>query len=48
MYLWRNLPEGQLLAVLQWWKERREKADDPAPAKPLAVETHEPLPPTPR
>ena len=24
MYLWRNLPEGQLLAVLRWMQARRE------------------------
>ena len=23
MYLWRNLPEGQLVAVLRWLKTRR-------------------------
>jgi hypothetical protein len=24
MHLWRNLPEGQLLAVLRWMQARRE------------------------
>lgn len=47
MYLWRNLPEGQLLAVLQWLKGRREKSPDPTPAKPLAVEADKYAPPSP-
>jgi len=25
MYLWRNLPEGQLTAVLRWLGHRREE-----------------------
>ncbi len=25
MYLWRSLPEGQLLAVLRWMSSRRER-----------------------
>jgi len=25
MYLWRSLPEGQLLAVLRWMSARRER-----------------------
>jgi hypothetical protein len=25
MYLWRSLPEGQLLAVLRWMSTRRER-----------------------
>jgi hypothetical protein len=48
MYLWRNLPEGQLLAVLQWLKGRKEMSRDPGPAKPLPAETGTPLPPSPR
>lgn len=24
MYLWRSLPEGQLLAVLRWMQSRRD------------------------
>lgn len=24
MYLWRSLPEGQLLAVLRWMQSRRQ------------------------
>jgi hypothetical protein len=31
MYLWRNLPEGQLLAVLRWMQVRREASRLPAP-----------------
>jgi hypothetical protein len=26
MYLWRNLPEGQLTAVLRWMRDRRRVA----------------------
>lgn len=28
MYLWRGLPEGQLLAVLRWMSLRREGRSD--------------------
>lgn len=40
MYLWRNLPEGQLLAVLRWMQARREQRGAPAgkPAEPRAEE----------
>jgi len=33
MYLWRNLPEGQLLAVLRWLKTRREPFGPAAASK---------------
>jgi len=33
MYLWRNLPEGQLLAVLRWFQARREAGRPAADAK---------------
>lgn len=36
MYLWRSLPEGQLLAVLRWMSTRRERQ---AADKRLASET---------
>lgn len=41
MYLWRNLPEGQLLAVLRWIRARREEPGVPAgkPAESCAEET---------
>lgn len=32
MYLWRNLPEGQLLAVLRWFQARREAGQTAAHA----------------
>jgi len=48
MYLWRNLPEGQLLAVLQWLKGRKETPGDPVAAKLLPAESGAPLPPTSR
>ncbi len=45
MYLWRNLPEGQLTAVLRWLGHRRDdrrltaqNATKPAEAQPLAAE----------
>jgi len=44
MYLWRNLPEGQLTAVLRWLGHRREdrrltaqNAAKPAEAQILAA-----------
>ena len=45
MYLWRNLPEGQLLAVLRWMQARREATRLPAPGGSSAdtgVRTPEP------
>ena len=47
MYLWRNLPEGQLVAVLRWMQARREAARAAAgkPAEPLAGEPGEPAVP---
>ncbi|HEY9548249.1 MAG TPA: hypothetical protein VIR45_02000 [Kiloniellaceae bacterium] len=36
MYLWRNLPDGQLLAVLRWMQARRES---PRPVAPVAKPT---------
>lgn len=33
MYLWRNLPEGQLTAVLRWMQARREAARPAAAGK---------------
>lgn len=50
MHLWRNLPEGQLVAVLRWLQSRREKnraaAKTPseAPRAP-ALATTKPAPP---
>jgi hypothetical protein len=41
MYIWRNLPEGQLLAVLRWLQARRS----PASAEPAKPETAAPLDP---
>ncbi|MEQ9606618.1 MAG: hypothetical protein RLN99_03015 [Kiloniellaceae bacterium] len=45
MYLWRNLPEGQLTAVLRWLGHRREdrrltsqNAAKPAEAQTLAAD----------
>ena len=46
MYLWRNLPEGQLLAVLRWMQTRREAAGKPA--EPLTGEAGKPAVPAPR
>ena len=38
MYLWRNLPDGQLLAVLRWMSSRRAHPAGPkSPAEALAV-----------
>lgn len=54
MYLWRNLPEGQLLAVLRWMQARRESGRPAAPgAKPAErgaglAEAERPLAPGPR
>ncbi|GAB4392359.1 MAG: hypothetical protein Tsb0032_07690 [Kiloniellaceae bacterium] len=39
MYLWRNLPRGQLSSVLHWlWGQRRQVSAMPAsaPTAPLA------------
>lgn len=33
MYLWRNLPEGQLLAVLRWFQARRDAGQTAADAR---------------
>ncbi|HMA16060.1 MAG: hypothetical protein ACM35H_01010 [Bacteroidota bacterium] len=33
MYIWRNLPEGQLLAVLRWFQARREAGQTAADGK---------------
>lgn len=38
MYLWRNLPEGQLLAVLRWFQARREAGRPAADAKTAKTE----------
>jgi hypothetical protein len=39
MYLWRGLPEGQLLAVLRWIGTRRDRptnpVQNPADAAPI-------------
>src|SRR3546814_17292834 len=37
MYLWRNLPEGQLLAVLRWMQTRRESARAGMPPQSAAL-----------
>jgi hypothetical protein len=49
MYLWRNLPEGQLTAVLRWLGHRREdrramaqNAGKPAEAQTLAANDQPP------
>ena len=49
MYLWRNLPEGQLTAVLRWLGHRREvrrataqNAAKPAEAQALAADDQPP------
>jgi hypothetical protein len=49
MYLWRNLPEGQLVAVLRWMQARRETGRPAAGAKAAdEVRSAETAPPVPR
>lgn len=47
MYLWRNLPEGQLTAVLRWFGHRREekRVTMQNPARPAEADTLANLPP---
>jgi len=48
MYLWRSLPEGQLLAVLRWMSSRRERGTAGnrllSEATPAPTETGEKVP----
>jgi hypothetical protein len=48
MYLWRSLPEGQLLAVLRWMSARRERGTGVSrllsEANPAPAETGEKAP----
>jgi hypothetical protein len=39
MYLWRNLPEGQLLAVLRWFQARRVAGRPAVEAKAATIES---------
>jgi hypothetical protein len=50
MHLWRNLPEGQLLAVLRWMQNRREagRPADGAGAADSAPRPVEPVEPAAR
>ncbi len=51
MYLWRNLPEGQLSAVLHWFYNRRPAVAPAAKAgetPPLTPESRGVEPPLPR
>jgi len=44
MYLWRSLPEGQLLAVLRWMRARRQRpaaGNRPGEAVPTPVDAGE-------
>jgi hypothetical protein len=45
MYLWRSLPEGQLLAVLRWMSARGQRGTGgsrlPSEANPAPAETSE-------
>jgi hypothetical protein len=43
MYLWRNLPEGQLTAVLRWMHDRRRITASPRAPMTTAGDTA-PLP----
>ena len=47
MYLWRNLPEGQLLAVLRWFQARREARRAVADAQGVDEQSR-PVEPAPR